>query len=95
MPPTAFTLQVPADAKYADVAADAARKAVELMGGAAGEAAAFAGAVVEVVRAGVAAGNPVTCVFSLQPGGVEAVVTAGAAGPSIVRQPIAVRSSGA
>lgn len=91
MPPRAFTLQIPADAKYADVAADAARKFVDLMGGAATDGTAFAAAVIDAIHAVVGAGVPVTCAFSLQSAGVEAVVTAGAGEPSVVRQPIAAR----
>ena len=92
MPPTAFTLQIPADAKYAEVAADAARKFVELMGGGAADAAAFADAVLTAARA-LTADRPVTCAFSLQPGGVEAVIAADAGASRVVRQPIGVRSS--
>ena len=89
MPPRAFTLQIPADAKYAEVAADAARKFVELMGGAAAEGVALANAVVEAIHAAATPDDSLTCAFSLQPAGVEVVVTAGAGGSSIVRQPIA------
>jgi hypothetical protein len=86
----AITLQIPADARYAAVAADAAEKCVELMGGAPAEGAAFAAALGDATR-GVAAraSSPLTVAFSLQPAGVEAVVTAGSAEPSVVRQPIA------
>jgi hypothetical protein len=93
MPPKAFTLQVPGDAPYAEVAADAARKFVELMGGAAADGAGFAGAVLSAVRAAMSAGHAVTCAFSLQTAGVEAVITSSAGAAATVRQPIAVRSS--
>ena len=93
MPPSAFTLQIPADATYAEVAADAARKFVELMGGDALEAGAFAGAVTAAVRATLGAGSGAICAFSLQATGVEAVVSSGAGSPSVVRQPIAAPRS--
>lgn len=89
MPSRAFTLQVPADAKYAEVAADAARKFVELMGGAEAEGTAFSAALSEAIRdlAGRGAA-PLEFAFSLQPDGVEAIVTAGSHS-SVVRHPIA------
>ena len=89
MPPRAFTLQIPADAKYADVAADAARKFVELMGGAAAEGAALADALVDAIRAADTAGAPLSCAFTLQAAGVEVVITTGAGASAVVRQPIA------
>jgi hypothetical protein len=89
MPPSAFTLQIPADTTYAEVAADAARKFVELMGGDALEAGAFSGAVATAVRTVLGAGSRATCVFSLQSTGVEVVVSSGAGSASVVRQPIA------
>ena len=90
MPPTAFTLQIPADAQYAAVAADAARKFVELMGGAAGDGAAFAAALIDTLRdlAGRTP-DPLECAFSWQATGVEVVVNAGPGGTSVVRHPIA------
>jgi hypothetical protein len=90
MPPTAFTLETPGDAKYAAIAADAARKFVELMGGATAEGAAFAAALTDTL--GDLAGRtngPLTFAFSLQAGGVEVVVNAGPGGTSVVRHPIA------
>ncbi len=90
MPPTAFTLQIPADARFAAVAADAARKFVELMGGANAEAAAFAAALTDTLRDVSGRTNgPLEFAFSLQPTGVEVVVNAGSGGTSVVRHPIA------
>jgi hypothetical protein len=90
MPPTAFTLQIPADARYAAVAADAARKFVELMGGATAEGVAFAAALTDSLAdlAGRTNG-PLLFAFSLQPAGVEVVVTAGPDSTSVVRHPLA------
>jgi hypothetical protein len=90
MPPTAFTLQIPADAKYAAVAADAARKFVELMGGATAEGAAFAAALTDALSDLTGRTNgPLSFAFSLQPAGVEVVVNAGPGGTSVVRHPLA------
>ncbi len=91
MPPRAFTLQIPAEAKYADVAADAARTFVELLGGGAAEAAAFAEAVVDAFHGRARAGEPMTCAFSVQDSGVEAAVSGGEGSPAVVRQPIATK----
>jgi hypothetical protein len=89
MPPTAFTLQIPADPRYAAVAADAAGKFVELMGGKAAEAAAFGAALAKAARDLAARSHgPLTVAFSLQPAGVEAVVEAGAAGSVTLHQPM-------
>ena len=89
MPPKAFTLQVPADAKYAEIAADTARKFVELMGGGDAEGTAFSAALSEAIRDLIGRGAaPLSFAFSLQPDGVEAIVTAGNHS-SVVRYPIA------
>ena len=90
MPPRAFSLQLPAEAKYAAIAADAAQKFVELMGGAAADASAFAGALGDALRDAVSsAAGPWLCAFSYEPTGVEVVVTAGAGPRLVVRHPIA------
>ncbi len=88
MPPRAFSLQLPAEAKYAAIAADAAQKFVELMGGAAADGAAFAAALTEALRDAPSAAGPWHCAFSYEPAGVEVVVTAGSAS-MVVRHPIA------
>ena len=90
MPPTAFTLQIPADARYAAIASDAAEKFVELMGGAGADGASFGAALADAVRT-LAGGTSdlLTLAFSLQSSGVEAVATSGAGATSVVRQPMA------
>lgn len=92
MPPMAFTLQMPADPRFVAVAADAAGKFVELMGGPPADGQAFAAALTDTVRALAAnASDQLTFTFSLQSSGVEAVVTVGADGArSVVRQAMAV-----
>jgi hypothetical protein len=92
MPPMAFTLQIPADPRFAAIAADAAAKFVELMGGPPADAEAFAAALTDTVRGLAAnASDRLTFTFGLQSSGVEAVITVGAGGArSVVRQALAV-----
>ena len=92
MPPMAFTLQIPADPRLAAIAADAAGKFVELMGGSPADGATFAGALADSVRAlAASASDRLTITFSQQSSGVEGIVTVGADGArSVVRQAMAV-----
>jgi hypothetical protein len=93
--PEPFTLTVPADARYRGLAPEVAGKYVELSGGAESDAAAFAEALSDALRALVRdAANGATVELSFRPaaGGIE--VGLGCAGrTSVVRHRFPARTS--